>query len=151
MYNLYGKTEFPFFHHIETELKIFRNGKGNFWKRKISTPRYVWKIVWISFYFFRYLNFFSNKAVLKKSNNFPSKAGLDTNGAAQVSVDTKFGAGPPETLGRWPGWPPQNLLGDINPSTWIHSTCSHQNMDCFWATKRSICSPGNLLATQEND
>merc|ERR1711888_386636 len=40
MYNLYGKTEFPFFHHIETELKIFRNGKGNFLKRKISTPTY---------------------------------------------------------------------------------------------------------------
>ena len=38
MYNLYGKTEFPFFHHIETELKIFRNGKGNFLKRKISAP-----------------------------------------------------------------------------------------------------------------
>ena len=38
MYNLYGKTEFPLFHHIETELKLFRNGKGNFLKRKISTP-----------------------------------------------------------------------------------------------------------------
>ena len=39
MYNSNGKTEFPFFYHVETEFMIFRNGKGNFLKRKITAPK----------------------------------------------------------------------------------------------------------------
>ena len=41
VYSVYGQTEFPFRKPFETEFTIFPNGKGNFLKRKIITPRIV--------------------------------------------------------------------------------------------------------------
>ena len=43
-YIFYDKMEFPFLVHLETESQVFRNGKYNFLKRKITVSRHAKKI-----------------------------------------------------------------------------------------------------------